>query len=271
MHRSTGPLALATALALGACSLAPSEPAPSRALLLGLNAADDAGRHTISGRVLAPAGVAARLISNDGGSIVAQGGGNLISNDGGSRHLEAAGDAPLANARVWLTDSQGQPLAGVAPVLTDVGGRFTVHDVPLTAQGLVRAEAALGDGRPTWLECPLGADVDVQVDLATTLATAALAASGTPLDATAFARAAATFEAAPPEGAVAALGDRAALGRLAATAVPTGVATPAPAPNQTIQTASTDEAPAPEPSLLCVRMQPKLGAPPTTICTPYRH
>jgi hypothetical protein len=267
MRKLTGPLALALVLGVAACSQQAAP--PTRAMLLGLPAADNPGMRTVNGHVLAPAGVAGRLITNDGAGIVAQGAGNLISNDGGSRHVEMAGDRPLAGARVWLTDAGGVPLPGVAPATSGPDGSFRVPEVPMGARGLVRVEAALPDGRPAWLECPLDPAVPPRVDLASTLATAALRLAGgvgKPVDARAFTRAVATFQEAPPAGAVAALADPTALGHLAAGIVLVPTASPAPG----YVDVPTAEAPAPEPSLVCARMQPKLGAPPTTICTPLR-
>jgi hypothetical protein len=275
MRTLTRPLTLTLALAMAACAPAtPPEPVLPPALL-ALTVADDAGFRTVHGHALAPAGVVARLITNDGAGLIGNDGAGLISNDGGSRHVESAGDRPLAGVRVWLTDTDGRPLAGIDPAVTGADGGFAVPAVPVAANGLVRVEAALADGRPTWLECPLDPTVPPVVDLASTLATAALRATGKlgrPVDGAAYAQAVATFEAAPPPGAVAALADPAAMGHLAAGIVLVPTFTPAPVVVQAAPVldpaAEPERTPSPTPSLLCIRMQPKLGAPPTTICTP---
>ncbi|MDB5101809.1 MAG: hypothetical protein JWM80_6230, partial [Cyanobacteria bacterium RYN_339] len=231
MHRASFGAVLALLTASGCVMQVPAAPTQP---IVQANAASGTATAAplLTGRVLAPPGVVARIIGNDGASIVAQGGGNIIGNDGASiigndgaslrarRLLADAPGLPLAGARVFLTDAAGVPIPGVAPARTDGQGRFVLAG----AGALVRVEVQTAAGKPAWLERPLGTDPgpDLQVDLASTVVTAGLRARGglaSPPSAAEIQRAVEAVAAHLPPAAAVALDDAPALVAIAA-AVP---------------------------------------------------
>lgn len=88
---------------------------------------------SLTGTVTAPAGV----LSNNGGSLIANNGGGLLSdhaagliaNNGGSYRTLAVTQGPLAGARVYVLDAQGRPIRGgngaALFATTDAQGRYS--------------------------------------------------------------------------------------------------------------------------------------------------
>lgn len=159
MHRSRIVVPLAAALLLTACQTK----APSQMVF----------RQAGQGQYTTLSGVAqatSTLLANNSGALVANNSSTLIQNNGSNFRVQATDDAvPVANAKVVLTDSFGQPVPGVQPVSTDAQGHFTLTHVPAGFSRVVEVQAP-GFHLATLVSTSLAAKA-VEVSPATTLAT----------------------------------------------------------------------------------------------------
>jgi hypothetical protein len=125
---------------------------------------------TVSGRVLAPAGIVAagggNILVNNGGNILVNNGGNVVAN--GAAGIVAAGgldyalaprfglladaERPLAGATVALTDAAGQPLPGLTARKTDADGRFVIEGVQAGWTYVVTSRVVTPDGKAAALQ-----------------------------------------------------------------------------------------------------------------------
>ena len=108
----------------------------------------------VSGIVTAPAGVlgsggitfagiisgnSGNIISANGGNIIANNASGLVSNNAGGFHTLAVEQAPVEGAEVYLADSTGRPLPGLAHGTTDAGGHYNLPRVPVNYTYMVVA------------------------------------------------------------------------------------------------------------------------------------
>ena len=135
------PLTLSVAL-LASCSSAPTTTKPKSSAQRGVATQETsvstktvsalaATAVPVSGIVTAPAGVlgsggitfagiisgnSGNIISANGGNIIANNASGLVSNNAGGFHTLAVEQAPVEGAEVYLADSTGRPLPGLAQV-----------------------------------------------------------------------------------------------------------------------------------------------------------
>lgn len=107
----------------------------------------------LAGTVLVPSG----LISNNGGTLISDGGTGLIPTNGvgvvsdnGSSlqsrfRLTSVGTAPAPGIQVQVVDAAGAPVPGIAPVTTDASGRYRIPTLP-AGTAAVYLQARLTNG-----------------------------------------------------------------------------------------------------------------------------
>lgn len=204
------PVALASACALPTGTKTANKPATSgaKAPTTVTPAGSVAAGATVSGRLMAPAGVisagGANVISAGGANVVSAGGSNVISagganvaggRTGGFRTLGLT-EKPLAGAEVFLADAKGAPLPGNMKAVTDAQGNFRIAQVPVGFTLVVATRVKTAEGKDAVLKTLVGtaaAGAKADVSAASTLLTQSLIErSGDQLghfDAAAFSRA----------------------------------------------------------------------------------